>query len=198
MSSRTLRLAVIIGSVREGRFGPTVASWFAGEARKHGGFEVDVIDLADYTVPVPLPAVPLLMEPNPERHESMGDLTRRVAAADAVVIVTPDINRSYPASLKSAIDWHWDEWDRKVVGFVGYSGKSGGMFAIEHLRQIFAEMNAHAVRDYVSLPKYYQLFGADGTLLEPADFEYAAKSMLDQMHWWARAVAGARELSASA
>ncbi|MBL1074833.1 NAD(P)H-dependent oxidoreductase [Nocardia sp. 2] len=198
MSGKNLRLAVIIGSVREGRFGPTVANWFAGEAHKHGGFEVDVIDLADYTMPVELPAVPLLMEPNPVRHASMTNLTRRLAAADAYVVVTPDINRSYPASLKTAIDWHFAEWDRKVVGFVGYSGKSGGMFAIEHLRQIFSEMNAHAVRDYVSMPRYYQLFDGDGTLIEPGEFEYAAQSMLGQMHWWASAVAAVRELPVSA
>lgn len=50
-----LRLAVIIGSTRNGRFGPTVAGWFAARARRYGGLEVDVIDLAEAGLPQMLP-----------------------------------------------------------------------------------------------------------------------------------------------
>ena len=48
---RTLTLAIIIGSTREGRFGDTVARWFAKEAASHGGFAVDLIDLLDLNLP---------------------------------------------------------------------------------------------------------------------------------------------------
>jgi NAD(P)H-dependent FMN reductase len=57
MSERT-PLAVIIGSVREGRFGPVLATWVAERAREHGSFDVDVVDLADYDIPLQLPAAP--------------------------------------------------------------------------------------------------------------------------------------------
>jgi len=43
---RSLQLAIIIGSTREGRFGPRVTRWFATMARDHGRFDVDLIDLA--------------------------------------------------------------------------------------------------------------------------------------------------------
>ncbi|WP_327141662.1 NADPH-dependent FMN reductase [Nocardia sp. NBC_01327] len=198
MTSTPLRLAVIIGSVREGRFGPVVANWFAGQAREHGAFEVDVIDLAEMELPLALPAVSPLMEPNPVRPDGMVDLTERLGAADAIVIVTPDINRSYPAALKAAIDWHFTQWNRKTVGFVGYSGKSGGLMAIEHLRTVLNELNAHTVREYVSFPRYFLLFGPDGQLVEPAEFERAAAAMLDQLFWWASALTAARELPVSA
>lgn len=197
MTSTPLRLAVIIGSVREGRFGPVVADWITGLARGHGSFEVDLIDLAEMELPLALPAVSPIMDPNPPRPAGMLDLTRRLADADAFVIVTPDINRSYPASLKSAIDWHFTQWNRKAIGFVGYSGNSGGLLAIEHLRQVFNELHAHTVREYVSFPRFYLLFGPDGALLDPAGPEAAAQDMLDQLHWWATALANARELAAS-
>ncbi|MRH88040.1 NADPH-dependent oxidoreductase [Nocardia sp. SYP-A9097] len=197
MSSTPLRLAVIIGSVREGRFGPVVANWFTEQARRHGGFEVDLIDLAEAELPHELPAVPLVMEPNPVRPAGMLDLTARLAAADAMVIVTPDINRSYPASLKTAVDWHLAEWDRKTVGFVGYSGKSGGLLAVEHLRQVFSELNAHTVKDFVSFPRYFLLFDQQGQLLDPTEPEQTAARMLDQIHWWASALTAARELPAA-
>ncbi|WP_280491701.1 NADPH-dependent FMN reductase [Nocardia asiatica] len=194
MSDTPLKLAVIIGSVREGRFGPVVASWFAEQARRHGSFEVDVIDLADAHLPLDLPAVPPALEPNPPRPDGMAELTRRLDAADAFVIVTPDYNRSVPASLKAAIDWHFTQWDAKAIGFVGYSGASGGLLAIEHLRQIFNELNAHTVRNYVSFPRYYLLFDEAGKLLEPEAPADAATALLDQLHWWASALTAARSL----
>lgn len=167
MSNAPLKLAVIIGSVRDGRFGPVVASWFTEQARRHDAFDVDVIDLAEAHLPLELPAVSPALEPNPQRPEGMIELTRRLTAADAFVIVTPDYNRSIPAALKAAIDWHYTQWDAKAIGFVGYSGASGGLLAIEHLRQIFNELNAHTVRDYVSFPRYYLLFDAEGGCWNP-------------------------------
>ncbi|MFF9864781.1 NADPH-dependent FMN reductase [Streptomyces sp. NPDC013953] len=191
-SSRPLRLAVVVGSVREGRFGPVVTRWFAEQAEQHGGFEVDVVDLADVELPLALPPVPPAMDPDLPRPAGMDGLTRRIAAADAVVVVTPDYNRSFPASLKAAIDWHYTEWRAKPIGFVGYSGASGGLLAIEQLRQVFGELQAHTVRDYVSFPRYYLLFDADGRLTDPEEHATAAKAMLDQLDWWGRVLRDAR------
>ncbi|OMI41119.1 NADPH-dependent FMN reductase [Streptomyces sparsogenes] len=192
MSSQNLKLAVILGSVREGRFGPTVANWFTEQAGAHGGFDVDLIDLADTPLPLALPPVPPAMDPNLRRPAEMADLTARLAAADAFIVVTPDYNRAYPAALKAAIDWHYTEWQTKPVGFVGYSGASGGLLAIEGLRQVFNELQAHTVRDYVSFPRYYELFGPDGALKEPEGPAAAAKVMLDQLQWWGSILHDAR------
>jgi NADPH-dependent FMN reductase len=57
-TNETSRPVIIVGSVREGRFGPTAASWAAGHAREHGGFDVDVVDLADADIPFALPTAP--------------------------------------------------------------------------------------------------------------------------------------------
>ncbi|MFP3991752.1 NAD(P)H-dependent oxidoreductase [Streptomyces sp. E11-3] len=192
MPSETLNLAVIIGSVREGRFGPVVASWFVEQAKQHGQFTVDLIDLADTPLPLELPPVPPALEPDMARPAEMADLTRRIAAADAVVVVTPEYNRSFPASLKAAIDWHFTEWQAKPIGFVGYSGGSGGLLAIEQLRQVFNELHSHTVRDYVSFPRYYELFAADGTLHAPDAPNTAATALLDQLLWWGAVLHDAR------
>ncbi|MEU0805884.1 NAD(P)H-dependent oxidoreductase [Streptomyces sp. NPDC005970] len=192
MSSQTLKLAVILGSVREGRFGPTVAKWFVEQAEAHGRFAVDLIDLADTPLPLALPPVPPAVNPDLPRPAEMADLTGRLAAADAFVVVTPDYNRSYPAALKAAIDWHYVEWQTKPIGFVGYSGASGGLLAIEGLRQVFNELQAHTVRDYVSFPRYYELFGPDGTLKDPERPNADAKTMLDQLDWWGSVLHDAR------
>lgn len=191
-TQQSLNLAVIIGSVREGRFGPVVANWFVEQAALHGRFKVDLIDLADTPLPLELPPVTPAMAPELPRPAAMADLTRRLGEADAIVVVTPDYNRSFPASLKAAIDWHYTQWQAKPIGFVGYSGASGGLLAIEQLRQVFNELQAHTVRDYVSFPRYYLLFGPDGRLLEPEGPDAAAKVLLDRLSWWGSVLHDAR------
>ncbi|MFG2556243.1 NADPH-dependent FMN reductase [Streptomyces sp. NPDC048581] len=192
MSHARLNLAVIVGSVREGRFGPVVADWFVEQAKRHDEFTINLIDLADVDLPLALPPTPPALQPDLPRPEGMAELTRRLDAADAVVIVTPDYNRSFPASLKAAIDWHYTQWKAKPIGFVGYSGLSGGLLAIEQLRQVFNELHAHTVRDYVAFPSYYRLFSPDGTLRDPQGPEDAARAMLDQLLWWGSVLHDAR------
>lgn len=186
-----MRVAVIIGSVRKGRIGPSVAKWFAGQVDEHDGFDVDLVDLADYDLPAMLTD-----DPAPEVRDSLGGLTPRLASADAFVVVTPEYNHSYPASLKCAIDWHFTEWQAKPIGFVSYGGLAGGMRAVEHLRQVFAELHAVTVRDTVGFSGPWGRFTDDGTLADPVEANVAAKTLLDQLAWWGDALKQARARAA--
>ncbi|GAA0409600.1 FMN reductase [Acrocarpospora corrugata] len=187
MSDNQLNVAVIVGSVRDGRFGPTVANWFVGEAAHRDDVRVDLIDLAE----VPLGASAPSMSPPAEVLASLGELTPRLAAADAFVVVTPEYNHSYPAALKNAIDWHNAQFHAKPVAFVSYGGLSGGLRAVEHLRLVFAELHAVTTRDTVSFHGAWQQFDGDG-LKEPEGPADAAKKLLDQLTWWARVLRDAR------
>ncbi|MBP8534866.1 NADPH-dependent FMN reductase [Streptomyces sp. MK37H] len=182
-----IRLAIIIGSTRDGRFGPKVADWFAGHATLRSDMTVDVVDLAE----TPLPTA-LTHRPGPEDVAALEAVTPRLAAADAFTVVTPEYNHSYPAPLKNAIDWHFTQWQAKPVGFVSYGGISGGLRAVEHLRPVFAEVHAVTVRDTVSFHNAGGLFGEDGRLKDPEGPDTAAGAMLDQLTWWARALRTAR------
>ncbi|MET0189831.1 MAG: NAD(P)H-dependent oxidoreductase [Pseudonocardia sediminis] len=183
--STPIRLAVIIGSVRTGRFGPTVARWFAGTLAGNPDVETDLIDLADVNLS---PA----LDGNPDDpHAPTGALRARLAAADAFVVVTPEYNHSYPAGLKTAIDSFSVEWQAKPVGFVSYGGISGGLRAVEHLRPVFVELHAAPVRDGVSFANFWSAFDDDGRVADdrPAG---AAKVLTDQLVWWGRALREAR------
>ncbi|MFI6505764.1 NADPH-dependent FMN reductase [Nonomuraea typhae] len=129
-----MRVAIIIGSVRQGRFGPTAARWIQERAVRRGDLDVDVIDLAEAWLPAVLTdaCVP----------PAVRDLRPWLAQAEAFVIVTPEYNRSFPASLKNAIDWYRDEWRGKPVAFVAYGEESGGRHAVEQLRPVFAHLGA--------------------------------------------------------
>ncbi|GAB3151920.1 NAD(P)H-dependent oxidoreductase [Amycolatopsis stemonae] len=189
MSEAPVRVAVIVGSVREGRFGPVVADWLAGVAGDHGGFEVDVVDLAEPALPMAMPAFGAA--PAEAVAAEVAKVTSRLESADAFVVVTPEYNHSYPASLKNVIDWHRVEWRAKPVAFVSYGGISGGLRAVEHLRAVFAELHAVTIRETVSFHGAHARFGADGL---PTDdgAAVAAEALLDQLGWWARSLADAR------
>ncbi|MGW0902317.1 NADPH-dependent FMN reductase [Streptomyces sp. NPDC002853] len=187
-SAAPLRVAVIIGSNREGRFGPIVADWLLARIGERADFEVDVIDLADSHLPTALS-----FNPSPETLAELGKVTPKLAAADAFVVLTPEYNHSYPASLKSLIDWHNAEWQAKPLAFVSYGGLSGGLRAVEHLRPVFAELHTMTIRDTVSFHNAGGLFADDGTHKDPTAANAAAKSMLDQLHWWAWALRSAKE-----
>jgi NAD(P)H-dependent FMN reductase len=185
------RLAVIIGSVREGRFGPVVASWFTEQAVRHGGFDVTTVDLADYEIPLTLPAAsPKYAGAGYPRPAGMEALTAVLEAADAYVVITPEYNHSYPASLKAAIDWHFTQWTAKPVAFVSYGGAAGGRHAVLHLENVLTELHAVTIRDGLAFPNYY-LHWADGQPDDPAAEQYA-KTLLDQLGWWARSLRAAR------
>ncbi|MFI6694111.1 NADPH-dependent FMN reductase [Streptomyces sp. NPDC050433] len=186
-SQPPLKLAVIMGSNREGRFGPVVTDWFVSRATGRADFTVELIDLADTDLPTALSFNP----PAPVRDQ-LAKITHRLAEADAFVVVTPEYNHSYPASLKSLIDWHFGEWQAKPVGFVSYGGISGGLRAVEHLRQVFAELHAVAVRDTVSFHNAGALFDDEGRHRDPDGADGAATAMLDQIAWWGLALRDAK------
>lgn len=191
-SNEPLRLAVIVGSVRAGRFGPTVSSWFADEARKYGSYEVDLIDLAEAEHELPV-SFPDFNEPLPAGVERVrSNLSARLEAADAFVIVTPEYNHSFPASLKNIIDWFNTEWHAKPVGFVSYGGMAGGQRAVEHLRQIFPELHAVTIRHTLSFHMAWERFSPDGLPRDAEGSNAAAKGMLRQLEWWGNALRDAR------
>ncbi|MBO4259151.1 NADPH-dependent FMN reductase [Streptomyces griseorubiginosus] len=187
----THRLVIVVGSVREGRFGPVAASWVAEQARAHGGFEVEVVDLADYDIPLALPAEsPKYAGDAYPRPAGMEGLTSALDGADAFVVVTPEYNHSYPASLKAAVDWHFTQWTAKPVAFVSYGGAAGGRHAVLHLENVLTELHAVTIRDGLAFPNYFTAW-RDGRPLDPEASGYA-KALLDQLSWWAATLRAGR------
>lgn len=187
-NTENLRVAVIVGSTRNDRFGPTPANWIAERAGSHGGFDVDYIDLLEVRLPDVLPGDDDQL-PLPDPVKALG---LRLACADAFIVVTPVYNRGYPASLKTAIDWFFDEWSAKPVGFVSYGGTGGGLHAVEQLRQVFNEVHAAPIRNAISFANYWDTFDDQGRPADHDTAQTAAQRFLDQLTWWAHALREAR------
>jgi NAD(P)H-dependent FMN reductase len=187
--NKTYRLAVIIGSTRQGRTGEAVALWAASQIGKHGGFTVDWIDLKD----LDLGTTQSADHPKSGRYSpSVAEFAQRIDVADAFLIVAPEYNHGYPAALKHALDAVYAEWNAKPAAIVSYGGSSGGIRAAEQLRQVLAELHVVTIRDALAFPFAGRAFAEDGTLRTPGREDAAAKRMLDQLLWWTEALADAR------
>jgi len=173
-----IRVGVIYGSTRPGRFCDTVARWAAERVALKNGFVVEMIDPGAIGLGLDLEA-----------------LRQRMETFSAFIVVTPEYNHGYPAPLKSLIDSVGHEWHAKPVAFVSYGGISGGLRAVEQLRLVFAELHAVTIRDSVSFAGAWEQFDASGRLISPERAERTMDTMLDRLQWWAIALSNARAAS---
>jgi NAD(P)H-dependent FMN reductase len=178
-----IRVAVIYGSTRPGRFCDTVVRWTIERLAASEKFQIDVID------PAESPAG-LSVDERPSQP-----LQQRLGQADAFLIVTPEYNHGYPAPLKALIDTSGAEWHAKPVAFVSYGGVSGGLRAVEQLRLVFAELHAVTIRDSVSFPGAWEQFDETGALRNPERARRGMETLVARLEWWAVALRQARSMA---
>src|SRR6202140_4741687 len=182
-------LLVIIASTRPGRLGLPIANWAISEIEKDGGFEVDVADLA-------LMDLPMLDEPHHPINRNYTKphtiaWSKRVDAADAILIVTPEYNYGMPGSLKNAMDFLSHEWNYKPVAFVSYGGMSGGMRSVQMAKQGVTTLKMGPMpqaREINTGPKYMH----DGQFVPDETLENNLKKVLGELIRWAAALRAMR------
>lgn len=192
------RIGIIVGTTRPGRRGRAVAEWVAeGAALRHPEADFEIVDLADFGLPLLDEALPAMAGRYAHPH------TRRWAGAiaryDGFVFATPEYNRSVPAALKNALDFLYAEWNNKAAGIVGY-GVHGGTRAAEHLRLILAELQVVTVRSQVALSVHGDFTAADptdpagpaGVAADPHGHQ-ALGALLDDVLAWTRTLEAVRE-----
>ena len=133
------QLRIVVSSTRPGRIGPKVAEWVAAQAPS-SEWEVELLDLS---------SLPFFDEEDMPRNGNYAkphtkDWASKVFESDAIVIVTPQYNRSFPAPIKNAIDYLFAEWDAKPIALVGY-GWSGASDATADLTKVLGHVKADVV-----------------------------------------------------
>jgi NAD(P)H-dependent FMN reductase len=183
-----LRIGIILGSTRPGRNGEAVAKWVDENAQKRTDAEYELVDIADFNLP-------LLDEPIPP---SMGQYSKehtkrwaeKIASFDGFVFVTPEYNHGINGALKNAIDFLFAEWNNKAAGFVSY-GSAYGVRAVESLRLVCGEIKIADVRTQVMLSLFtdfenYSQFKPDERHIG------SLNTMLDELNSWAGAMRSVR------
>src|SRR5689334_2796123 len=106
-----MNIAILSSAVRTGRKSHWVALYFKNFIEQQQLATIDFIDLAAYQFPLFEERLRFMTNPAPNVLE----FANRITKADGVLIVTPEYNGGYPASLKNAIDLLYAEWKRKPI-----------------------------------------------------------------------------------
>ena len=179
-----LRVAIITGSTRPGRNNEAVARWVHGIAKTRADAAFELVDIADYNLP-------LLNEPVPPsmgqyNHAHTKTWAAKIGSFDAYVFVTPEYNHGTSAALKNAIDYLYREWNNKAAGFVSY-GSAGGARAVEHLRLVMGELMVADVRAQVMLSLFTDFENFSKFRPDPRH-DAEVNTMLDQVISWGGAL----------
>jgi NAD(P)H-dependent FMN reductase len=179
-----LKVGIITGTTRPNRKSPDVAKWVLELARKRNDAQYELVDIADYELP-------LLDEPMPPsmgnyKHPHTKRWAAKIGSLDAFVFVSAEYNHGIPAALKNAIDFLFAEWNHKAAGFVSYGG-AGGARAVEQLRLVLAELLVATVRAQVLLSMWTD-FEHFATFKPGPQHEKGVATMLDQVVAWGGAL----------
>lgn len=179
---------MIVGSMRRGRNTIRLARLLHRALERHAEAEPEMVDLAELDIP-------LLEERYRNLDHPPADLTRFIesmAAADGVIITTPEYNKLPSAVLKNAIDAIGDEIRRKPIGIAAHSvGAFGGSYVLESVRPMVMNLGAVPIPATMKVPFIARAIGEDGT---PADeaFEGRADRFVGELVEYAAAFRGLR------
>ncbi len=143
-----MKIQIILGSTRPNRVGESVADWVFKIASKNTDIAFELVDVADYNLPLLDEPVPPMMNQYSKDHTKKW--SKKIREADGYIFVTAEYNRSIPGAFKNAVDYLNLEWRDKAIGFVGY-GTVGGARAIEHWRGVSGELHMADVRETLHL-----------------------------------------------
>ncbi|MCL5404290.1 MAG: NAD(P)H-dependent oxidoreductase [Candidatus Marsarchaeota archaeon] len=138
--TKKIKIAAFAGSLRRDSYNKALVNTAKRVAPEN--VEVEILDISQ---------IPLYnQDEEAKMPESVKKFKQKIKEADAVLIATPEYNRSIPGVLKNAIDWASRPYgdnsfeDKPVATFGATGGSLVGTSAAQlHLRQIFAFLNAH-------------------------------------------------------
>lgn len=179
-----VKIGIVTGSTRPGRNNEAVAKWVYDVLKERNDAEIELVDIADYNLP-------LLDEPYPAamgqyQNEHTKKWAEKIDSLDGFIFVTPEYNHGISGALKNALDYIFAEWNNKSVGFVSY-GSAMGVRAVEHLRLVAGELMMADVRQQVMLSLFTDF--EEMAKFTPADYHLEGLNTLyDQVVAWAKAL----------
>jgi NAD(P)H-dependent FMN reductase len=182
-ASRPLFIPILLGTARQGRESEHAAKFVFEQTKKRAGVETELIDVR--TLPMKLD----------DAGEQMKDpaFARKIDKCDALIIVTPEYNHSFPGLLKHALDMNLKEYIHKAVGICGVSaGQFGGARVIESLLPVMRELGLVTIFEDVNFGKIGALFNERGEL-QDENFVRRVDSFLNELIWMARVLRHGRE-----
>lgn len=183
-------IKIITSTTREGRKGIAVANWITELTKQTNKYNAELLDLAQINLP-------FMDEPNHPRlkqyqHEHTKKWSETINSADAFIIVLAEYNFGFPAPIKNAIDYLFNEWMHKPVAFVSYGGVSAGLRSTQMLKQVVAAVHMMPVVEQVNIPFFARFVNENGTFVPDDTITKSADAMLKSLERWSEALKAMR------
>lgn len=183
-----MKIAIILGSVRENRNGIKAAR-FAERITADRGWDNTLIDPEEWDLPL-LKRMYKTMEDPDEKFEMLHNIFHE---SDGYLMVTAEYNHGVPPALKNILDHYQKEFYFKPSAIISYSvGSFGGVRATEQLRLICAELGMPSISSSLPIPRIKDNLSDDGTSKD-GSFEKRSKKFLDEFEWYLEAFKSQRE-----
>ena len=177
-------IAILSASVRLERKSHRVALFLKRFIEEKNLATAEIVDLNEYQFPLFNERLMF------QKHPSQGllDYSTKINEADGVIIVTPEYNGGYPASLKNAIDVLYPEWQRKPVAISTCSdGSFGGNQVITSIQFTLWNIHAMTVQAMFPNPHVDTAYDDQGNPVDLAGTEKRALHFLKELLWYIEA-----------
>ena len=173
-------IAIISASVRIGRNSHRVALYFKNYLESNNLATAEILDLNVYKFPL----FDERLRFQKDASTAVLDFAGKIKSAGGVLIVTPEYNGGYPASLKNVVDLLYDEWHRKPVAISTVSdGIFGGTQVITSLQFSLWKIRAWTVPAMFPVPKAPEAFDEHGNAADQAGTDKRAGLFIKELLW---------------
>lgn len=179
------KIVILSSSVRLGRKSNRVAGFFVNYIKENNIAAVELADLDAYSFPIFEERLKFLQDP----PASLQEYATKIREADGVLIVSPEYNGGYPASIKNAIDVLVEEWKRKPVAIATVSaGPFGGNNMISSLQYCLWKLGALTVPALFPVATVEKAYDENGVPADKEGTEKRASRFVAELVWMMDAV----------
>lgn len=184
-------LKIITSTTRPNSKGIVIANWLMKMAQEHKEFTTELLDLSKINLP-------LLDEPNHPRlqqyqHEHTKAWSKAIDVADAYIVVLAEYNFSFPAAIKNAVDYLYNEWSYKPMGIVSYGGLSGGLRSQQMFKQVVTTMNMMPIVESVGIPLFTNHINSEGAFVPDEKIQHSTNTLFKELYRWSESMKTLRE-----
>lgn len=180
------KLKIIASTTRPGRKGISVANWIMELVEQDSEVNAELLDLARINLPfLDEPYHPKLKK---YQHEHTKKWSAIIDESDAFIIILSEYNFGFPAPIKNALDYLFNEWKYKPVAFVSYGGISGGLRSAEMLKQVVTALGMMPIVEAVSIPSFNKYINDENKFFPEDAVTTSAHVMLSELKRWSEAL----------
>jgi NAD(P)H-dependent FMN reductase len=177
-------ISILSSSVRDERKSHNVALYFQNYLIEKKLATTEIIDLKVYDFPIFTNTLKTMSHP----EENVLDFAKRIKSSEGIIIVTPEYNGGYPASLKNAIDLLYEEWRHKPIGIATVSsGPYGGNQCLFALQFTLWKMMAWTIPAMFSVPNVDKAYDTNGKPSDKLNSDKFAAIFIKELLWCIKA-----------